>query len=241
MTPTQQAPPPSSCASETSRRISPSRRSPSFPLILRVVAGSILVLGLIVLASFVGGLLASSSSAVPPSAAPVAAPDLFEQPQDADADSPATDLTESESNGELLFGTTVFDHHLPGISKLNPQLLEAIRSAAHDAASDDIGFLVNSGWRSVELQHLYEEAVTEYGPEEAARWVALPKASSHVTGDAIDIGPWEATNWLTEHGSAYGLCQIYANEPWHFELRAEAVSGGCPAMLADPKHDSSLS
>ena len=27
---------------------------------------------------------------------------------------------------------------------------------------------------------------------------------------------------------AYGLCQIYGNEPWHFELRPEAVEQGCP-------------
>ena len=31
-----------------------------------------------------------------------------------------------------------------------------------------------------------------------------------------------ATAWLSEHGAAYGLCQIYGNEPWHYELRPDA-------------------
>ena len=34
-----------------------------------------------------------------------------------------------------------------------------------------------------------------------------------------------------------GLCQIYGNEPWHYELRSEAIDHGCPAMYADPTHD----
>jgi hypothetical protein len=37
---------------------------------------------------------------------------------------------------------------------------------------------------------------------------------------------------LTQHGSAYGLCQIYANEIWHFE-RVGAPDSTCPAPLAD--------
>jgi hypothetical protein len=55
--------------------------------------------------------------------------------------------------------------------------------------------------------------------------------------DAIDIGPFNATAWLSKHGAKYGLCQIYRNEPWHYELRPEAVDHGCPPMYADPTHD----
>ena len=43
--------------------------------------------------------------------------------------------------------------------------------------------------------------------------------------------------WLSEHGAAYGLCQIYRNEPWHFELRPRAIESGCPPMYPDPTHD----
>jgi hypothetical protein len=58
-----------------------------------------------------------------------------------------------------------------------------------------------------------------------------------VSGDAVDIGRSDATAWLSEHGAEYGLCQIYSNEPWHYELRPETLDHGCPAMYADPTHD----
>ena len=78
----------------------------------------------------------------------------------------------------------------------------------------------------------------QYGSEEeAARWVATADTSAHVSGDAVDIGPADASAWLSEHGAEYGLCQIYGNEPWHFELRPEAIDDGCPPMYADPTHD----
>jgi D-alanyl-D-alanine carboxypeptidase len=38
-----------------------------------------------------------------------------------------------------------------------------------------------------------------------------------------------------EHGSTYGLCQIYVNERWHFELATEP-GGTCPDLLADASH-----
>ena len=49
--------------------------------------------------------------------------------------------------------------------------------------------------------------------------------------------PLDATAWLSEHGAEYGLCQIYSNEPWHYELRPEAIDHGCPRMYADPTND----
>ncbi|HJU48220.1 MAG TPA: M15 family metallopeptidase [Gaiellaceae bacterium] len=136
-------------------------------------------------------------------------------------------------------GTTVFDDQVPGIARLDPALLGALRRAATDAADDGVELFVDSGWRSSAYQeHLLREAVSKYGSEEeAARWVATPKASAHVSGDAVDIGRSDATAWLSEHGAAYGLCQIYANEPWHYELRPAAGERGCPPVYADPTHD----
>ena len=43
--------------------------------------------------------------------------------------------------------------------------------------------------------------------------------------------------WLSEHGAAYGLCRIYANEPWHYELRPDAIAQGCPPTYSDPTQD----
>jgi D-alanyl-D-alanine carboxypeptidase len=136
-------------------------------------------------------------------------------------------------------GTTVFHDDLPAIANLDPALLGALRQAATDAGGDGLEFFVNSGWRSPEDQEeLLREAVSEYGSEEeAARWVATPKTSPHVSGDAVDLRPSDATAWLSENGAEYGLCQIYDNEPWHYELRREAIDRGCPPMYADPTQD----
>ena len=136
-------------------------------------------------------------------------------------------------------GTTVFADEVPGVANLDGDLLGALRRAAFDAADDGVEFIVDSGWRSPEYQErLRREAVTKYGSEaEAARWVATPDTSAHVSGEAVDIGPAEAAAWLSAHGARYGLCQIYGNEPWHYELRPEAGEHGCPRMYADPTHD----
>ena len=144
-----------------------------------------------------------------------------------------------EADGAVPDGTTVFDDEIPGVANLDPDLLGALRQAATDAADDGVEFFVDSGWRSPEYQEqLLQEAVSKYGSEEeAARWVATPNTSAHVSGDAVDIGPSDATAWLSEHGAEYGLCQIYGNEPWHYELRPEAIDHGCPPMYADPTHD----
>jgi zinc D-Ala-D-Ala carboxypeptidase len=143
------------------------------------------------------------------------------------------------AGGAVPDGTTVFDDEVPGVAKLDPDLLAALRQAATDAAGDGVELYVDSGWRSPEYQSLLlRAAVFEYGSEEeAARWVATAETSAHVSGDAVDIGPSDATAWLSEHGAWYGLCQIYANEPWHYELRPDAVDRGCPPLYADPTHD----
>jgi LAS superfamily LD-carboxypeptidase LdcB len=134
---------------------------------------------------------------------------------------------------------TVFDDEIPAVVNLDPDLLAALRQAATVAADDDITFLVTSGWRSAAYQdRLLRDAVAQYGSaEEAARWVATAETSPHVQGAAIDVGPWSTMSWLSQHGAAFGLCQVYANEAWHYELRPEAVDAGCPAMYADPTVD----
>ena len=144
-----------------------------------------------------------------------------------------------EADGAVPERTTVFSDEVPGVANLDPALLGALRRAATDAERDGVELLVDSGWRSPEYQErLLEEAVSEYGSRrEAARWVATPRTSAHVSGDAVDIGRSDAATWLSEHGAEYGLCQIYGNEPWHYELRPESVDYGCPPMYADPTHD----
>jgi D-alanyl-D-alanine carboxypeptidase len=144
-----------------------------------------------------------------------------------------------EADGAVPDRTTVFDDEIPGVAKLDPALLGAARRAATDAAADGVELFVDSGWRSAEYQEqLLRAAVSKYGSAaEAARWVATPETSAHVSGDAVDIGPSDAAAWLSEHGAEYGLCRIYGNEPWHYELRPDAIDHGCPPMYADAAHD----
>ncbi|MET7478934.1 M15 family metallopeptidase [Streptomyces sp. NPDC005648] len=144
-----------------------------------------------------------------------------------------------EADGAVPDGATVFDDSVPGVARLDPGLLKALREAATAAADDGITFYVNSGRRSAAYQNrLLREAIAKYGSAaEAARWVATAATSPHVSGDAVDLGHTDATNWLSGHGAAYGLCRIYRNEPWHYELRAHAIDHGCPRMYADPTQD----
>ncbi len=152
---------------------------------------------------------------------------------------PEADRAVTEADGVLPDGVTVFDDRYPGVANLDPNLLRVLREAATDAADEGIEFHVTSGWRSPEYQNrLLRGAVAEYGSEEeAARWVATADTSAHVSGSAVDIGSFDATGWLSEHGAEYGLCQIYDNESWHYELRRESIDRGCPPMYADPTHD----
>ena len=141
------------------------------------------------------------------------------------------------TEGELE-GVTAFDD-IPAVTRMKPDLLQALQKATKDAAREDVQIEVTSGWRSPEYQdQLLQDAVAQYGSaEEAARWVASSKTSAHVSGDAVDIGGFEAMLWMKKHGPAYGLCQIYDNEAWHFELRPEAPEQGCPDVYWDPTYD----
>ncbi|MBT2514656.1 M15 family metallopeptidase [Arthrobacter sp. ISL-30] len=210
---------------------------PQTPLSARTTTRRIhrlLVIGLIVItaitATLIYPLLKSSSSAPSPSSSAPFALDSLDR---------AHHGALGEADGVVPDGVTVFDDAVPAVANLDPNLLTALRQAAMDAPDDRVEFYVYSGWRSPDYQnHLLHEAVSEYGSEdEAARWVATAATSPHVSGDAIDVGHSDATAWLSEHGAQYWLCQIYGNEAWHYELRPEAITHGCPRMYADPTQD----
>ncbi len=120
----------------------------------------------------------------------------------------------------------------PAVGNLSPALLTAVQQAASTAAADGVTMTITSGWRSPEFQQqLLDDAVSTYGSIAAARqYVQPPERSRHVLGQAVDIGGYGADQWLIAHGSRFGLCQIYANEVWHFEL-ATAAAGICPPLL----------
>lgn len=205
----------------------------------------LLVVGLIlVLAAFTAAYAFESPKSSSPSSAPVYSPGASTAAPSNSTGPPSTTPTgpPGEADGIVPDDVTVFDTDTPGVVNLDPELLGALRQAATDAGDKGIEFYVNSGWRSAAYQsQLLREAVDEYGSAaEAARWVATPEKSLHVSGDAVDLGRSDATTWLSKHGAKYGLCQIYKNEPWHYELRTEAINSGCPRMYADPTQDPRL-
>ena len=124
-----------------------------------------------------------------------------------------------------------FDVANPILSQLDPALLKAVQDATIAAQAQGVDIRVTSGWRSKGFQQrLFDGAVRTYGSvDAAAQFVATPEVSKHVMGQAIDIGPVEADRWLIANGRQFGLCQIYANEIWHFELVADA-QGNCPPL-----------
>ena len=148
----------------------------------------------------------------------------------------AAPLAAADSDGALAAGQvlTAFDVADPAIGRLDPALLTAIQNATTAAAADGITMTINSGWRSPQFQQqLLDNAVQTYGSYAAARqYVQTPEASRHVTGDAVDVGGSGADQWLIANGARFGLCRIYANELWHFELATDP-SGTCPPLLVD--------
>ncbi|WP_205874118.1 M15 family metallopeptidase [Mycobacterium camsae] len=126
---------------------------------------------------------------------------------------------------------STFDLSDPAVNRLTPALLRAIQQAARGAKAEGITLGLTSGWRSPEFQQqLFNDAVARYGSAAvASQYVASPETSKHVIGHAVDVGPTDADTWLIRNGPAYGLCQIYANEIWHFELASD-YGGDCPPL-----------
>ncbi|WP_424807797.1 M15 family metallopeptidase [Rhodococcus sp. 27YEA15] len=147
---------------------------------------------------------------------------------------PVDESNSGPQAGEIDDSVSIDRITLPALARLDPFLLAAVRSAAEDARNAGVTVRVTSGWRSAGFQQrLLDDAVAKYGSSDiAAKWVQPPSLSKHVSGDAVDIGPTDAANWMTRHGSDYGLCQTYANEMWHFEL-ATTPGGECPPLLPD--------
>jgi hypothetical protein len=135
--------------------------------------------------------------------------------------------------GWLPDGTTLspFDVDNPIVGRLDPALLGAIQDASRKAAAEGVDLRINSGWRSKGFQErLFDDGVRTYGSiDKAKEFVASPDTSKHVLGQAVDIAPVDADKWLIKNGLQFGLCQIYANEIWHFELAVDD-QGRCPAL-----------
>ncbi|MGY4708179.1 M15 family metallopeptidase [Mycolicibacterium sp. CBM1] len=180
----------------------------------------------------VAGLLAvaATTAVVAAAAATATMPRIMLADNTVSVDPTAVDL----GDGSLPSGQALspFDVADPAVGRLDPRLLDAIQQAATAAAADGVTVSINSGWRSPEFQQrLLDDAIATYGSLAAARqYVQTPEASKHVIGEAVDVGGVAADQWLITNGARFGLCRIYANELWHFELATDA-DGNCPALL----------
>src|ERR1700712_5476125 len=186
-------------------------------LVARIVAGA---LGATATTAVALGVLAPADPAVP----------LIRLADHTIAMDRPTDQGDGSLSGP---GTlTPFDVQDPAVGRLDPQLLSAIQNAAAAAAGDGITMTITSGWRSPEFQQrLLDNAVRTYGSLAVARqYVETPELSKHVIGEAVDVGGPPADHWLIANGARFGLCRIYANELWHFELAADP-QGNCPPLL----------
>lgn len=143
----------------------------------------------------------------------------------------------TDADGYIPDGTSLpLESDRPAVSHLDPDLLAALRHAQSAMRQEGAGsaIAIADGWRSERYQeHLFAQAVKQYGSEEEAeKWVKRGSDSAHVRGEAVDIADAGAMDYLNRFGAEWGLCQVYANEAWHFELRT-APGGTCPAQSLD--------
>ena len=118
-------------------------------------------------------------------------------------------------------------------TRLDPDLVDRFEQASRAAAEAGVRLTITSGWRSAaQQQQIVEEKVAELGVVAAHRVVAPVSRSAHVDGRAIDVGPHDGAAWLRANGWQFGLCPVYANEPWHFEPTADP-GGTCPPLVPD--------
>jgi zinc D-Ala-D-Ala carboxypeptidase len=191
---------------------------------LRTLTVMSVVVGLLAIAVITLALLSGTSGGASANGAP-SAPRLTADERSA----------LGEPDGYIPSGSVIkVTDEVPAITNLDPSLRTALQRAAADAsATADVDLLVTSGWRSDRYQQaLLDDAISEHGTSGARALVQTPAESRHTKGQAVDIGFTDADDWLNRNGAAYGLCQVYANEIWHFELLT-TPGGECPAMRGD--------
>lgn len=111
---------------------------------------------------------------------------------------------------------------------------ESLEIMAAAARADGITLIVSSSYRSYEYQEkVYARNVKELGKEAADRESAMPGASQHQLGTAVDFGSitdafadTQAGKWLVQHAGEYGWTLSFPQgyehitgyrwESWHY-------------------------
>lgn len=140
---------------------------------------------------------------------------------------------------------------LPGGESVDQRICPALLEMFKDMEAEGIYAVAVSGYRTAEDQRcVLEERIAGYQDQgltyeealaEASVWVALPGASEHQTGLAVDINAdgvhsagYEVYDWLEENSWRYGFIQRYpagkteitgiGNEPWHYRYVGTAAA-----------------
>lgn len=124
---------------------------------------------------------------------------------------------------------------------LRSDIKEYVDKLINDAQGLGLPIIVDSGYRSYNYQQVVLDALIKEKGDEAYKLVALPGASEHQTGLAIDFAYYENGNynddvkendkeaiWLKNNAWKYGFILRYPKgkenvtgynfEPWHFRF-----------------------
>lgn len=127
---------------------------------------------------------------------------------------------------------------VPGGEKVDRRIYEPLMEMLNDAAAEELGPIVVSGFRTQEKQQsLYDEKIQKYqnqgytreeAVDLAEQWVARPGTSEHQLGLAVDINgaSYDIYLWLQANSYKYGFIFRYpgskteitgvAEEVWHY-------------------------
>jgi hypothetical protein len=112
---------------------------------------------------------------------------------------------------------------------MRPDVAQAFDRMAAAAASDGVGLIVNSAFRT------NAEQAALFAAHPDPKWVAPPGQSLHRLGTELDLGPAGAYGWLARNAERFHFVQRYSWEPWHygFTLNAGTASVGFGGAGAD--------
>lgn len=120
--------------------------------------------------------------------------------------------------------------------------LHQLMSAVNQAGGS---MTIASGYRdNAQQQQLYNNAVSRYGPAQAANWAAPPGQSNHEKGLAADIhGDARSMNLAHKLAPQFGLAFPLTNEAWHVQpadLGYHDNQGG-PSAVTNNGQDTAMS
>ena len=128
---------------------------------------------------------------------------------------------------------------LPNNKKIDARIIAYYIYLKEEALKNGFNITIDSAYRSYLYQEkLFKESIKEKGIEETLKMVAIPGASEHQTGLAIDLGYYDKlgyhedvsdnpllVDWLKDNSYKYGFILRYLEEfvpvtgymeePWH--------------------------